>query len=226
MNGVECKWNASHSRQVQRQRQSVCNCHMHWSSRSSRGMSTPIWMHKHMCRSKARARARARGRVDLKWSQKHPSRSRGGSRSRTWTWTWYSPWPCIEGCGMWLEGHIMVSLNPSLYQRVWDLQREEVLVLVLVQHIWLPTEQVSEEQQTQMLEGQKPFCPQDSAWHAYWAHGAMQPVASAKREWEEPQTWKGGSVQSKLKPEPSPETVGNKELLQRQWEISEGSGSW
>ena len=52
---------------------------------------------------------------------------------------------------------------------------------VQVQHIWLPTVKVSEEQQTQMQEGQESFCPQDSAWHAYCTQGATQPVASAER---------------------------------------------
>ena len=61
---------------------------------------------------------------------------------------------------------------------------------VQVQHIWLPTEKVSVEQQTQRLEGQESFCPQDSAWHAYCAQAAAQPVASAERVWEVTQAWK------------------------------------
>ena len=59
-----------------------------------------------------------------------------------------------------------------------------------VQHMWLPTVKVSEEQQTERQQEQEFFCPQDSAWHAYCAQGAAQPVASAERVWEVTQAWK------------------------------------
>ena len=63
-------------------------------------------------------------------------------------------------------------------------------MVVQVQHMWLPTVKVSEEQQTERQEEQEFFCPQDSAWHAYCAQGATQPVASAERVWEGTQALK------------------------------------
>ena len=88
-----------------------------------------------------------------------------------------------------------------------------------------------------MQEGQESFCPQESAWHAYCTQGTVQPVASTERMWEVTQAWKmrgkrGGERveldrkknqdQARTKPK---RQWGDREPLQRQWEISEGSGS-